>query len=100
VAVIHGDSTDPDCSERLMALTSGKGVEHLGIGWKNSSPWYDYASFAWIPGKINALAARWRVGPNPSLERTSTGLARWPRNHSSFPRTRGQHPAAPAQLKR
>lgn len=52
VAVVHGDSTDPDCSERLMALTKGRDVQHLGISWKNSPPWYDYASFNWIPGKI------------------------------------------------
>lgn len=51
VAVIHGDSTDPDCSERLMALTKGRDVEHLGISWKNSSPWYDF-SFDWEPGKV------------------------------------------------
>lgn len=52
VAVIHGDATDPDTSESIMAATKPSTIEHIGIGWKNSSPWYDYGSFCWIPGKI------------------------------------------------
>lgn len=52
VAVVHGDATDPDASEALMAKTNSDQVQHLGISWKNSSPWYDYESFAWKPGKI------------------------------------------------
>ena len=40
--------------------------------------------------------------PNPSLERTSTGLAHWPRGRAGYHRPRGQHanPAGSAQLKR
>lgn len=52
VSVVHGDATDPDTSESIMAATKGSGIEHIGIGWKNSSPWYDYGSFDWIPGKV------------------------------------------------
>lgn len=52
VAVVHGDSTDPDVSEALMAQTTNSQVQHLGISWKNSTPWYDYSSFGWIPGKV------------------------------------------------
>jgi len=52
VAVAHGDATDPDISEALMAQTKNEEIQHLGISWKNSSPWYDYGSFGWIPGKV------------------------------------------------
>lgn len=53
VGVMHGDATDPDLSEELMRLTLGWGaVEHMGLSWKNSTPWYDYGSFSWIPGKV------------------------------------------------
>jgi hypothetical protein len=55
VGVMHGDATDPDLSEELMKLTRGwNGVEHMGLSWKNSSPWYDYGSFGWTPGKVSA----------------------------------------------
>lgn len=51
--VMHGDATDPDLSEELMRLTLGwNGVEHMGLSWKNSTPWYDYGSFGWTPGKV------------------------------------------------
>ena len=42
------------------------------------------------------------VRPNPSLERTSTGLAHWPQRRAVYHRHRGQHanPAVSAQLKR
>lgn len=52
VAVVHGDATDPDLSEEMMAITEGSNIQHLGLRWKNSSPWYDYGSFGWIPGKV------------------------------------------------
>lgn len=52
VGVIHGDATDPDTSEQIMSATKSSEVEHMGIGWTNSSPWYDFPSFRWIPGKV------------------------------------------------
>jgi hypothetical protein len=52
VAVAHGDATHPDVSEALMARTKGSEIQHLGISWKNSTPWYDYGSFGWMPGKV------------------------------------------------
>jgi hypothetical protein len=52
VAVVHGDATDPDTSEVLMELTKQTKIEHLGLSWKNGAPWYDYASFGWLPGKV------------------------------------------------
>jgi hypothetical protein len=50
VAVVHGDRTDPDASEVLMS--QAKEIQHLSISWKNGAPWYDYASFGWIRGKV------------------------------------------------
>ena len=43
-----------------------------------------------------------KVTPNPSLERTSTGMAPWPRDRAAYHRPRGQGatPVASAQLKR
>jgi len=40
--------------------------------------------------------------PNPSLERTRTGMAPWPRARGSYHRSRGQGttPLLSAQLKR
>jgi hypothetical protein len=59
VGVMHGDATDPDLSEELMRLTLGwNGVQHMGLSWKNSSPWYDYGSFGWQPGKVLAPRRR------------------------------------------
>jgi hypothetical protein len=52
VAVIHGDATDPDTSELMMSATKSWNIEHMGLSWKNSTPWYDHGSFGWIPGKI------------------------------------------------
>lgn len=50
VAMVHGDGTDPDESEALMS--QAKDIQHLGISWKNGAPWYDYASFGWLPGRV------------------------------------------------
>lgn len=54
VGVLHGDATDPDISEELMRLTHDLDVEHMGLSWTNSTPWYDYGSFSWQPGKITS----------------------------------------------
>lgn len=54
VGVLHGDATDPDTSEELIRATHGLSVKHMGLSWTNSTPWYDYGSFSWQPGKITA----------------------------------------------
>jgi hypothetical protein len=48
------------------------------------------------------LASPRAVLPNPSLERTRTGMAPWPRGRAVYHRPRGQGttPALSAQLKR
>lgn len=39
--VIHGASTSRKDSESLFELTDSWNVEHMGLKWINSSPWYD-----------------------------------------------------------
>lgn len=58
VGVLHGDATNPDTSEELMRATHGLGVQHIGLSWTNSTPWYDYGSFSWQPGKITSPRRR------------------------------------------
>ena len=45
VGVMHGASTRPEASEEIIALTDIEQVEHMGLVWKNSNPWYDLGSF-------------------------------------------------------
>ena len=47
VGVIHGVSIDIDISEQLIIQTEGRSVEHMGIIWKNSGPWYDLGGSRW-----------------------------------------------------
>jgi len=34
-------------SDTLFDLTESWDVEHMGLTWKNSSPWYDLGTFRW-----------------------------------------------------
>jgi hypothetical protein len=60
------------------------------------------------PGQRSCASPAWhrgpkcKVRPNPSLERTATGMAPWPRARAVYHRPRGQGatPASAAQLKR
>lgn len=47
VGVIHGASTDIDVSDRLIVMTEAHSVEHMGLVWKNSVPWYDIGATRW-----------------------------------------------------
>jgi hypothetical protein len=71
VGVMHGDATDPDTSELIMSITKSSKIEHMGIEWKNSSPWYDYGSFRWIPGKISRPRRQHPKEQNPYMQRTT-----------------------------
>jgi hypothetical protein len=47
VGVMHGASADDKLSDQIMKLTEHLPIEHMGLKWKNSNPWYDLANFKW-----------------------------------------------------
>ena len=42
VGVMFGDNTEEDDIISVMNMTNRTGVSHMGLKWKNCSPWYDY----------------------------------------------------------
>lgn len=46
VGVVHAASIDPTISDELIVVTGDK-VEHMGLIWKNSGPWYDIGKTRW-----------------------------------------------------
>ena len=42
--IVYGDGTHTEFMDEFMELTENKSVAHLGLKWKNSSPWYDYGN--------------------------------------------------------
>jgi hypothetical protein len=47
VGVIHGASIDPYISDALIAQTQERSIEHMGLVWRNSSPWYGIGETRW-----------------------------------------------------
>lgn len=47
VGVLHGASIDPAVSDELIAMTDSRRIEHMGLNWKNSCPWYDIGNARW-----------------------------------------------------
>lgn len=47
VGVIHGASIDPRVSDALIVQTQERSVEHMGLVWRNSGPWYDIGTTRW-----------------------------------------------------
>lgn len=47
VGVIHGASIDPVLSDELIVMTEGQQIEHMGLKWKNSCPWYEIGETRW-----------------------------------------------------
>lgn len=47
VGIMHGASIDRLVSDELLKMTDDARVEHMGLRWKNSNPWYDFGSFRW-----------------------------------------------------
>lgn len=58
VGVIHGASIEREESDALFELTDSWTVEHMGLTWKNSGPWYDIGSLRWSASD-RALLAKW-----------------------------------------
>ncbi len=61
IGVIHGASIERKESDKVFALTESWIVEHMGLTWKNSSPWYDLGSFRWSASDRALLA---KLGKN------------------------------------
>jgi len=61
VGVIHGASALREGSESLFKLTDSWNVEHMGLKWNNSAPWYDLGSASWSASD-RAIQARLAKG--------------------------------------
>jgi len=53
VGIMFGENTDEEMTQRIMALTNSWGIQYMGLKWKNSSPWYDYNTFRFMPSIKN-----------------------------------------------
>ena len=42
--IIYGDDTSEADIKAMIELTRGLAIQHIGLKWKNSSPWYDFAN--------------------------------------------------------
>ncbi len=42
VGLVFGDETTPENRQQIMNLNHCRGVHHIGLRWKNSTPWYDW----------------------------------------------------------
>jgi hypothetical protein len=49
VGIVHGESTEFEASEEIMRHNVSGPVQHVGLIWKNGSPWYDFESSRWSP---------------------------------------------------
>ena len=47
VGVIHGANIDIDTSIKIAESTDDAKVTHMGLTWKNNSPWYQYEAMRW-----------------------------------------------------
>jgi hypothetical protein len=58
VGVIHGDNIDERMSWSIAEMTEGSSVEHMGLRWRNSVPWYHYEAGRWTATMRRANASR------------------------------------------
>lgn len=42
VAIIYGDDANPKDTQNIIEATRDLSLEHMGLKWTNSSPWYDF----------------------------------------------------------
>lgn len=49
VGIMFGENTGEEMTQLIMALTSSWNIEYMGLKWKNSTPWYDYNTFRYMP---------------------------------------------------
>lgn len=53
VGIMFGENIGEEMTQRIMAHTSSWGIQYMGLKWKNSSPWYDYNTFRYVPSIKN-----------------------------------------------
>lgn len=58
VGIVHGASIERKESDALFKLTDSWNVQHIGLTWANSSPWYDIGSLRW-PLSNSTRLSRW-----------------------------------------
>ena len=54
VGVMFGNDTEEDDIISVMNMTNRTGVRHMGLKWKNCSPWYDYENLRYTGGIRNS----------------------------------------------
>lgn len=47
VGVMHGAEIEEKVSREITEMTDDREVEHMGLIWKNSTPWYNYEAIRW-----------------------------------------------------
>jgi hypothetical protein len=47
VGIMHGADLDERLSWALTEMTEGTNIAHMGLLWKNSTPWYNYEAMRW-----------------------------------------------------
>jgi hypothetical protein len=47
VGIVHGASINRTISDDILQASDSTSIEHMGLTWKNSNPWYDLGSFRW-----------------------------------------------------
>jgi hypothetical protein len=52
--VMFGENTDGKVVQDVMDLSESWNLRYMGLKWKNSAPWYDYASLRYMPGIKNS----------------------------------------------
>ena len=55
VGLTFGENTEDKVVQDLMDLTKSWGLRYMGLKWKNSSPWYDYANLRYLPVRLRRL---------------------------------------------
>lgn len=55
---MFGENTDEKVVQDVMDLSESWNLRCMGLKWKNSGPWYDYANLRYMPGIKNSPLGR------------------------------------------
>ncbi|MBU4264308.1 MAG: DUF2971 domain-containing protein [Proteobacteria bacterium] len=53
VGIVFGTDAKEEDVKAIQKITRGTGIQHIGIIWKNNSPWYDYGNPLFNPALRN-----------------------------------------------